>query len=89
MGAFARPGHAAQTAYHGSICRLGRILDCGGIYVDGRARLTEMAGNLTLQEQAAVVPACPEWAVHDVFAHLVGVCADVRAGKTEGITTAS
>jgi uncharacterized protein (TIGR03083 family) len=65
------------------------MLDCGGIYAEGRARLTEIARSLTVQEEAVVVPACPEWTVHDVFAHLVGVCADVRAGRTEGITTAS
>lgn len=32
-------------------------------------------------------PATPEWSVHDVLAHLSGVCADVEAGRLEGITT--
>lgn len=32
-------------------------------------------------------PATPEWSVHDVLAHLVGVCDDVRAGRMDGVAT--
>ena len=32
-------------------------------------------------------PATPAWSVHDVLAHMVGVCADVAEGRLDGITT--
>lgn len=35
------------------------------------------------------VPACPAWNVHDVLAHVTGVCADILAGKVEGAATDS
>lgn len=33
------------------------------------------------------VPACPEWTVRDVVAHLVGVARDVLDGNLEGVST--
>src|SRR5207245_258980 len=36
-----------------------------------------------------VVPACPEWTVHDVIAHLAGVCADIINGNLAGVATES
>jgi uncharacterized protein (TIGR03083 family) len=33
------------------------------------------------------VPACPDWTVHDVVAHLAGVCADILAGNLEGVAS--
>ena len=39
-------------------------------------------------EQAELaVPACPEWTVREVFAHQAGVCADILAGRMEGVAT--
>jgi uncharacterized protein (TIGR03083 family) len=32
-------------------------------------------------------PATPDWSVHDVLAHMVGVCDDVVNGRLEGIAT--
>ncbi len=33
------------------------------------------------------VPACPDWSVHDVVAHLVGLADDVLGGNTDGYAT--
>ena len=34
-----------------------------------------------------VVPACPEWTVHDVVAHLAGVSTDLVEGRLDGIAS--
>lgn len=33
------------------------------------------------------VPACPDWTVKDVFAHMAGVADDLLAGRLEGVAT--
>lgn len=59
----------------------------GETYAEGRVRLTELVAGLTTEEAAAPVPACPEWTVKDVLAHVTGICADVLAGKLDGVAT--
>jgi uncharacterized protein (TIGR03083 family) len=59
----------------------------GPIYADGRQRLTDLLGSASDAEHMASVPGCPEWEVRDVLAHVTGVCADVIAGKVEGVAT--
>jgi uncharacterized protein (TIGR03083 family) len=59
----------------------------GSVYAAGRARVTELLACLDPEQDKAPVPACPEWSVHDVLAHLTGVCADVLAGNVEGAAT--
>lgn len=56
-------------------------------YNRGRHVLTELALDLTPEQAAAPVPACPGWTVKDVYAHLAGVAADVLAGNIEGVAT--
>jgi uncharacterized protein (TIGR03083 family) len=62
--------------------------DIGGLYTEGRERLSEMVRDLSPAELARTVPACPKWTVQDVIAHLAGGCADVLAGDIDGVTTA-
>lgn len=62
--------------------------DIGGLYTEGRERLSEIVGHLAPADLARPVPACPEWTVLDVIAHLAGGCADVVAGNIAGVTTA-
>ncbi|MEM9607562.1 MAG: maleylpyruvate isomerase family mycothiol-dependent enzyme [Actinomycetota bacterium] len=50
-------------------------------YAGTRARVREVLGDLTDQEAALVVPACPEWSIHDLAAHLAGVAADLVARR--------
>lgn len=59
----------------------------GAIYGDTRTRLSDLVAGLTDDEAATVVPTCPEWTVHDVIAHLAGVCVDVLAGNIEGVAS--
>ena len=63
------------------------MTDVGAAYAEGRRRLTDLVQDLDDEGVAATVPSCPEWSVHDVLAHLTGVCADVLAGKIEGVGT--
>jgi uncharacterized protein (TIGR03083 family) len=63
------------------------MADIGSVYAAGRQRIVELAMSVDPHEQEAPVPACPGWSVHDVVAHLTGVCSDVLAGNIEGVTT--
>jgi len=63
------------------------VSDVGAAYAEGRRRLTELVADLDDEAAAAGVPCCPAWSVHDVVAHLTGVCTDVLAGKIEGVGT--
>jgi uncharacterized protein (TIGR03083 family) len=63
------------------------MTDVGAAYAAGRHRLTELVEDLDDDAAAATVPCCPAWSVHDVIAHLTGVCADVLAGRIDGVGT--
>lgn len=57
------------------------------LYVDGRGRLWDLAMTLGPSDAELPVPSCPGWTVKDVFAHLTGICADVLAGRLDGVAT--
>ena len=59
----------------------------GSTYAEGRRRILELVADLPPGASAAPVPTCPDWSVQDVVAHLAGSCADVVAGRTDGIAT--
>jgi uncharacterized protein (TIGR03083 family) len=63
------------------------VTDVGAAYAEGRRRLTALVGDLDDRGAATPVPTCPAWSVHDVVAHLTGVCADVLAGRIDGVGT--
>jgi uncharacterized protein (TIGR03083 family) len=65
------------------------VADIGGIYRDGRERVSGVVESLDDEDAARPVPACPGWTVHDVIAHLAGACTDSLAGRLEGVTTAA
>jgi len=46
-----------------------------------RARMTELFSAATPTELARCVPACPDWSVHDLAAHVVGIPAALGAGR--------
>src|SRR5437660_10561419 len=52
-----------------------------------RERVTEIADGLDDRRARATVPACPDWTVHDVIAHLSGGLADAVAGRLDGAGT--
>src|SRR3954471_14943614 len=61
------------------------MTDIGKQYGSCRERITALAADLTDEQSATPVPACPGWTVHDAVAHLVGSVSDVLAGRMDGV----
>lgn len=59
----------------------------GDAYRGSRARLSALAAELGDEGLATIVPTCPDWRIHDVLGHLVGLVADVSAGNTAAAGT--
>jgi uncharacterized protein (TIGR03083 family) len=62
-------------------------MDLAAAYRQGRERVLELAAGLDGGDATTVVPACPQWTVKDVYAHMAGVPADILAGRLEGVAT--
>jgi uncharacterized protein (TIGR03083 family) len=59
-------------------------------YAGIRQRLTELLEGIDEVDAATVtVPACPDWSITDVVAHLYGVEVDIMDGNIEGAGTAA
>lgn len=56
-------------------------------YVELRDRLLGLLGELEESDGDRPVPACPDWTVRQVVAHLVGVPEDILAGRLEGVAS--
>lgn len=54
------------------------------IYREARQRIVGLTMGLSAAELARTVPACPEWTVHQLVAHLSGVASDLVSGRMEG-----
>lgn len=54
------------------------------VYRNGRTRVADLAATLDDDQLQTPVPATPEWTVHELLAHLVGLAADVTAGRLDG-----
>lgn len=52
-----------------------------------RARVAELVTRATPAQLTTHPPATPNWTVHDVLAHLVGVTGDILGGVADGIAT--
>jgi uncharacterized protein (TIGR03083 family) len=63
------------------------LAELGTVYEGGRRRIVELVADLDDRAAAMPVPACPAWSVHDVVAHLAGVCGDIMAGNVAGAAT--
>jgi uncharacterized protein (TIGR03083 family) len=57
------------------------------LYAAGLERHLALADELTDEDAELPTPACPEWRVKDVYAHLAGLCSDVVEGRVEGAGT--
>lgn len=55
-------------------------MDSARIYENCQNRLLELAATLDGDQLGTVVPACPDWTVQEVFAHLTGISVDVVNG---------
>ncbi|MEY4361408.1 MAG: hypothetical protein RL391_714 [Actinomycetota bacterium] len=56
-------------------------------YIDLRHRVIVLLRSLSPEQSRLVVPACPEWTVSELAAHIVGTPEDILAGRMEGVTT--
>lgn len=56
-------------------------------YSATRVRVRALLDDASPGVAGRVVPACPEWTVHDVVAHLAGVSTDLVEGRVDGIAT--
>lgn len=54
------------------------------LYRDARRRMITVAHELTADQLAIQVPACPRWTVRDLIGHLAGVTADVANNNLAG-----
>jgi hypothetical protein len=58
-----------------------RDVDCGAIYERQRHELLAFARGLEDAQLRTLVPATPLWSVRDVLAHVIGITADLNAGR--------
>ncbi|MEM9711046.1 MAG: maleylpyruvate isomerase family mycothiol-dependent enzyme [Actinomycetota bacterium] len=54
---------------------------CATEYAATRARVREVLSDLSPGQEETVVPACPDWTVRNLAAHLAGVAADLVARR--------
>jgi uncharacterized protein (TIGR03083 family) len=54
-------------------------------YRSGHDRVAALVAGLGPAELARTVPACPDWTVHELVAHLAGTAADVATRHTAGM----
>ena len=68
-----------------SIGSLGPVDEVGEAYRGVRLRVSTSSPMPTSRRSTPLRPATPEWTVHDVLAHLVGVAADIVSGNLDGV----
>ncbi|HEY3672553.1 MAG TPA: maleylpyruvate isomerase family mycothiol-dependent enzyme [Acidimicrobiia bacterium] len=61
--------------------------EAGEAYHGIRMRVGELVAGCDDATLATVAPATPDWTVHDLLAHLVGVTADIVSGNLDGVGT--
>ncbi|MCG8920985.1 maleylpyruvate isomerase N-terminal domain-containing protein [Lentzea sp. CC55] len=54
------------------------------IYREARQRIVGLTMGLSAEELSRTVPACPEWTVHQLLAHLSGAASDLAGGRMDG-----
>lgn len=63
------------------------IPDWGQVYADCVAAIAAAAEDLTPDQLTTVVPATPDWTVHDLLAHSAGAPVDALSGRMDGAAT--
>ncbi|BAN02767.1 maleylpyruvate isomerase family mycothiol-dependent enzyme [Ilumatobacter coccineus] len=58
--------------------------ECADEYDACRRRIAELVSTLGDDDAERVVPACPDWTVHDACAHLAAIPASILAGDLPG-----
>ena len=62
-------------------------VDLGALYSAARHRIVDLIASSPPRSLDQICAATPDWTVHDVIAHLRGICEDVRTGNMDGVTT--
>ena len=62
-------------------------IEAAAAYRQGRERITGLLRQVGDKAESTEVPACPGWTPKDVVGHLTGVCADILAGRLDGVAT--
>ncbi len=62
------------------------VPDTPRLYAETRQRIGGVIADATGSER---VPACPEWTIKDLVAHMTGVCADILGGRLDGVGSES
>ena len=65
----------------------GMTTEAATAYRQSRERLAKMVRAAGPAADGTKVPASPEWTPKDVVSHLAGVCADILAGRLDGVGT--
>jgi uncharacterized protein (TIGR03083 family) len=71
----------ARTEEHAALRHVGRF------YEDVRSRIVDLVAGLDEDGTATPLPACPDWSIHDVVAHVTGNCANILSGDLDGVAT--
>ncbi|MBW3537227.1 MAG: maleylpyruvate isomerase family mycothiol-dependent enzyme [Actinobacteria bacterium] len=61
--------------------------EAAAAYRESRERIGKIVRGAGSAADGAEVPACPGWTPKDVVSHLTGVCADILAGRLDGVGT--
>jgi uncharacterized protein (TIGR03083 family) len=64
---------------------VGAVAQVGQAYRGVRLRVGEVVAGADAATLDTVAPATPDWTVHDVLAHLVGVSTDIVTGNLDGV----
>ncbi len=64
---------------------LGTVDEVGDAYRGVRLRVSTLVTGADVATLDRVAPATPDWTVHDVLAHLVGVATDIVSGNLDGV----
>jgi uncharacterized protein (TIGR03083 family) len=57
------------------------VADFGAAYGAARKRISDLALEVSDEDLARTVPACPAWSVKDLVAHLTGIATDMMRGN--------
>jgi len=55
--------------------------DLAGAYHDARLAMAALARDAAAEADDTVVPACPDWTVRDLIAHVTSIASDLAVGK--------
>ena len=61
--------------------------DLADAYASLRGRVGDLIRAASPEQLQAIAPATPEWRIHDVLAHVVGITSDILAGHMDGVAS--